>query len=455
MEGLIFLDRKLIFATSLLLPVAILFILPFNLSLMQGGILAAVVLAATWWATGIVNKNAASIILLAVFILFSDAPLKTVLKFPLSVNFYLIIFAFLISEGITKSQLTKRISKSLLAKFGHTPARLVLLSFVLGIILIFFIPQPFPRVILVSSLYVQFLKDQEVTGPAVPAFLFSIYIASTCTTMMFLTGDVLLNYIALQMGEVSISWIQWAIYMTLPSTIISLIMYVIYMTVFKKDLSYVSFKANYKNQTQEPLSRDEKRAFIILIFVLVLWMTEPLHRINPAWVGFAGAAAMYLSGLIEVKDIKKINLSLLIFLTAAFSIGGVMNQSGVAEKIFSRMVVFLPEPGSLLYITFLIGIVMVLHLFLGSSVTTISVALPGLIGISKGMLNPVIITLIVYTAVSIHYLLPFHHVTILIGAGENHYSNSHVIRYGAVLTILVFLAVLFIEIPWWRLMGLI
>ncbi len=60
---------------------------------------------------------------------------------------------------------------------------MILLSYILGILLIFFIPQPFPRVILVSAFYKEFLKEQQITEDSKSILLFSIFTASTFTSM--------------------------------------------------------------------------------------------------------------------------------------------------------------------------------------------------------------------------------------------------------------------------------
>ena len=63
--------------------------------------------------------------------------------------------------------------------------------------------------------------------------------------------------------------------------------------------------------------------------------------------------------------------------------------------------------------------------------------------------------LLVYTAVQIHYLLPFRHVTILLGAGAvGRYGSRETLKYGLALTALTIL-VLLLEVAWWQVAGLI
>ncbi len=446
--------NKLTFLGTLVAPTLIVLIKPLRLDINQSILLASVILAATWWATRIVERNTASIALIISFLIFSRTPLLVIFKFPLSSTFVLIVAATLLGEGIIRSNLADRLASSLLVRYGHTPKRLIIMSYVLGVLLIFFIPQPFPRVIILSAIYIRFLNQYKLNRSATAVLLFSIYTASTCTSMFFLNGDILLNYSALQFGSVELTWIQWAIYMAPPALIISILMYLLFVFIFRREISSISFEVQKEGENKKGLSIKEKQGMAILIVVMLLWMTESLHHINAAMVSIIGVVAMLLVGLLKIKDYKKLNIDLLLFLTAAFAIGGVLNDNGVGEALYQGLMTFAPSEINMLYYSIIIAIIMMVHMTMGSSITTIAIGLPGLISVNSGRVNAVVLTLLVYTVANIHYLLPFHHVTIMLGAGENHFQTDYVIRYGIGLTLLTFFAVLFIELPWWRLVGL-
>lgn len=86
--------------------------------------------------------------------------------------------------------------------------------------------------------------------------------------------------------------------------------------------------------------------------------------------------------------------------------------------------------------------------------TTVSVVLPTVAQLGVFPPQSVVLALFIYTVVNMKYLLPFHHGTILVGAGEGLFPNSMVVKYGLVLTLLTFIVVLFVCMPWWQLMGL-
>jgi di/tricarboxylate transporter len=95
---------------------------------------------------------------------------------------------------------------------------------------------------------------------------------------------------------------------------------------------------------------------------------------------------------------------------------------------------------------------------LGSVLAVMGIAIPTLIqfGTTAG-LPPLVPALLVFTAISIHFVLPFHHMNVLVGLGEKQgmYGDREVIRLGLPLTAVVFIVTMLVQIPWWKLIGLL
>ena len=177
-------------------------------------------------------------------------------------------------------------------------------------------------------------------------------------------------------------------------------------------------------------------------------------NVNPTVVTLIGTVLLFGLKVLGKKDFKSIDIATLVFLTAAFSIGGVMKASGIADIVFSYIAGFFPKTMSLLYIAVLILVSMAMHLILGSNTTTFSVLLPGLIIVGDGFLSPEAILFICYTSLASHYILPFHSVGMMIGAANNFFPGRNVGKLGIPLMFVIFLAIFGLYIPWWKLMGL-
>jgi di/tricarboxylate transporter len=442
-----------------LIPVLILFIDPFNLNLAQRLVFSALLLTIIWWTTELVRRDIACVFLLVVFLIFGSSTPYQILKFAFSPSFYLIMLSFLLSTGISNSKVADRISSLVLKRYGRTPIKLVLLSFLFGIVLIFIIPQPFSRVILLSSIYSVFINKKTDNAEVIEVLLFSIFVSSTTTSMLFINGDIILNYSALQLGGTRITAQEWLRVMFLPSFIANILVFFAFVFTFKSKLKadfFGNFAETAVNDVKEnKVSGKEISAAIIMLVVVLLWLTEASHGINAAIVAMIGVIAMFGAGVLSYKDIKTINTGLLLFLITVFAIGTVMKQSGISSLIFAKISAFMPDNNSAVYLLTLTIIVMTLHMFIGSSITTLSVAVPSLVQMTEGMLNPLAVVLLGYIAVSMHYIFPFHHVTIMIGAANKIYSDKLVMKFGLVLTFLTIVSLFCLYIPWWKIIGLI
>lgn len=163
----------------------------------------------------------------------------------------------------------------------------------------------------------------------------------------------------------------------------------------------------------------------------------------------------YFLGVIKKDCIKNINWKLLIFFTGTFSVGNVLNSSGTADIIANNLLTLIPEGNFQIKIIFLIIVTLILNFFLGSAVTTLSVVIPTIARLEILEPHSAALTLFVYTIVSIQYILPFHHATVMIGFGEKLYPTKVIIKYDIFLTVLTFFIVLFICIPWWKFLNIL
>lgn len=99
---------------------------------------------------------------------------------------------------------------------------------------------------------------------------------------------------------------------------------------------------------------------------------------------------------------------------------------------------------------------MVLHLSIGSSVATMSVVLPILVPMAESQnINGIVITLLTYITVNVHFLLPFHHATMMIGCVREYYPDKYMTKLGAYMSVGVLVFIFLIYLPWWKLMGLL
>jgi sodium-dependent dicarboxylate transporter 2/3/5 len=454
--------KPLLAALSFVLPAGAAILRPLGLDAEQCWLLGTLVQVILAWSASLTHRDIASAYLILSFLFIGKADFRQVLNFPLSPNFVLIVSSFLLSAAIVKSGLADRLAHLTFSRFARSPRELVRFSFVAGAALIFLIPQPFPRVIIMASLYSGFLARTELPARERSVLLLSVFVASTTTSMLFLNGDIVLNNAALGFAGVSLGFAGWIEYMFLPSAAVSLLAYVAFVLLFRvgkepfasaRVPSAPSSGERSAPEGAKALTRGEIKVAVLTVVVILLWLTEPIHSISAAWSAAIVVVALYAARCLEFKDLKEVNLSLILFLTAAFAIGKVLDANGIAAKLNEHLCRLLPPRGSAFFFPTLALLVMALHLLLGSSITTLSVLIPSLVETTAGLAPPIVIALLAYTAVNMQYFFPIHHVTIMIGAGRGYYSQRETLRFGLVLVPIVLLSVSFLLIPWWKLIG--
>ena len=407
------------------------------------------------WGASAMDNAIISVLFLAGATSLSLTPYKILFQFPATENFYLIILSYLITKGVTDTGTASVISKSIMEKIAKTPIKLIFFSYIAGFLLIFFIPQPFPRVILLAAFYREFFKSQNLTADSKEILYFSIFTASTFTSMFFMSGDMLLNYVVVAISGAQINWAQWALYMSLPASVTCILTFILFIAVFKKEIKNSHFIISEKKNKKVLLTAEQKKMFFICLIIFIGFASQSFHHMKSVYIMLIGVILGFTLKIIKPDAIKNINWKLLIFFTGAFSVGGVLNYSGAADIITKKLLVLVPVGNFNEKIIFLIIITLILNFFLGSAVTTSSVVIPTIAQL--GILPPhsAVLTLFVYTVVSIQYILPFHHATVMVGFGEGLYGNKVIIKYGILLTVLTFFIVLYICIPWWKFIDIL
>ena len=160
--------------------------------------------------------------------------------------------------------------------------------------------------------------------------------------------------------------------------------------------------------------------------------------------------------MLTVKSWGQVPVHVLVFLTSAMAIGTVGGATGMNAWIANTI---LPAslPSNIFVLALLMGLIaMVVHMFMGSVIAVMGVAIPSLLLATESMgVNPIVIAMTVYLAIASHYILPFHHLNMLVGQGEENgmYTQKETIRLGVPLTVVVFIVII-VAVLWWKVLGI-
>lgn len=424
--------------------------------------LALSLMTVVFWATKIAQPGYVSGLYLACLIIFNVAPAsKVFILWTMDIPF-LVIGAYLIACAVKSSGLGERIAYNLILKFVNSWNTAIYTIFLLTFILSLLIPHPWPRAFLIMSVMSVVIESANLSKEDSSKIGFTVFACSVPISMIFLTGDSIIIPLAINFSGVNLSWLGWLINMGIPAIFASILTLVLILILFKPEGEFKidNKKIKEKLNSLGKITTKEKRTLCWITIAIVLWMTDSIHGIALGWVTLLVAMLMSLPIIGEIltsKDWEEVPVYVLLFLTAAISIGQIGGLTGMNQWIASVVL-----PSSVPVNPFVLGITIAfisigLHMILGSVVAVMGVAIPALLVFTNTTsINPLVPALFVYTSIAIHYIFPFHHLNMLVGLGDECglYTDKHVIKLGIPLTFVVFIIII-LEAVWWNVTGLL
>jgi di/tricarboxylate transporter len=193
----------------------------------------------------------------------------------------------------------------------------------------------------------------------------------------------------------------------------------------------------------------------------VVWSLDFLHGIDIGWVTFLLAMCMSLpivGEVLEPKHFKEVPIQVLIFISAATAIGKVGSETGMNAYIAHMVLPSFTPSNIFLLATVVTTFTLMVHMVLGSVLSVMGVAIPALLAyIAPLEINPMVVVFWSYTVIGSHYILPFHHMNVLVGQGEGNglYSQRETIKLGIPMIAIVYFTTVVVETLWWKLLGIL
>lgn len=426
--------------------------------------LAFSLMTVVFWATGVAQSGFVGGLYLVLLLVFNVAAPDLVFKaWYGSSTMWLIMGAYMIAGAVKDSGLGERIAYAFIKKFVRSYNGIIISIFVLTFILSILIPHPWPRAFLIMSVMAVVIKSANIPKVDAVKIGFTVFASSVPVSLIFLTGDSTINPLAASYaGEEVGSWLGWVKFMGVPAIVASILTLILILVLFKPSQPVTINVEEIEKKQKElgALSGIEKRTAIWLVIAIVLWMTDSIHGINIGWItiGIAMLMSMPLIGeVLTPKSWGQVPVHVLVFLTSAMAIGTVGGATGMNTWLANTI---LPSnlPTSVFALALLMAVIaMVIHMFMGSVIAVMGVAIPSLLVATASMgISPIVVAMVVYLAIASHYILPFHHLNMLVGQGEENgmYTQKETVRLGAPLTVVVFIVVI-VAVVWWKIIGLV
>jgi len=425
--------------------------------------LALTLMVVVWWAFQIAQSGFTSGIYLALLAILGVAEPTVVFSAWTGTTMYLVIGAYLIADAVKASGLGERIAYNVIIKFVANFKSVIISIFLITFILSLLIPHPWPRALLIMAVMKVLIESAKIPREDAIKIGFTVFAASVPVSLIFLTGDAVISPLAVANSGMELGWLGWFKMMGIPAIICSILTMLLILVLFKpsQEIQVDKGVMRKKLKAMGNLSKVEIRTTVWLVIAIILWLTDSIHGINIGWVTLIIPMLMSLPIVGEVLTVKSwasVPVHVLIFLTAAMAIGRVGGVTGMNTWIAN---VIMPSnmPTSMFALAALITLIaVIIHMLLGSVIAVMGVAIPATLAATASMgINPLVPTLLIYMAIAAHYVLPFQHLNMLVGSGEENgmYGQKETIRIGIPLIVVIFFINICVMIPWFKIIGVI
>ena len=429
---------------------------PAGLSREGHRVLVTVGLAIGLWATEALPVGVTSMVVIIALVLSGAVPTVRDGLYGFSEPVaYFLLAVLTIGLAVARSGLAERLALAFLRQSGGRPRALywqMLLSFPL---LTLVLPSATTRTGILVHVYERALEMAEVPkgAPLARAIMLALNSVNRLASTVLLTGGITPVVAAALIGN--IGWTRWFVLMSVPYgallAVSAALIYVLHRQGFRVAL------APLPASPRPPMSATELRTAAITAVASVLWLTDAIHHWNPALPALIAWAFLLAPGIgvLTWREFEEgVGWSNLFVIAASLSLARALSVSGAAAWLARAL---LPSGADTPALTIVLALLVassairfLVPNITGFLVVTIPVAMS--LGTNAG-LNPILCGLIVTIAGDAVLYYPAQSASSLVVYQRGHLTAAEILRFGIWMTVLAFLVVLGVALPYWSLVG--
>ena len=495
-----------------------------GLSYQATAVLGILIMAIVWWITGVLPEFVTAVVMAVLFVVVAGISVSATFSTFASSTWWLLLSAFTLGVGMKTSGLMRRIALAIVRKFPRTFRCQVIAQLVTGTVLGPLIPSLAVKGAMLAPLAMSIgdelgyeRQGKRATG-LFAAMLVGIRTVAPTIVSASVTGYALMATLPADVQE-QFNMASWFV-AALPWLVVVLALnYFLIMGMYgrgeasacdavedspsgtvgapgnaqslnqsslrcgtrfvgtaecadsRRDEAESSAAESSRGGTNEsdskpipdglgPLSAVEKRMLAIILVTVVLWATEPFHRISAMAVGLAALVFMFVLKVIDVPAFKSgVNWTSLLFIGIALGLGSVFAEAGLNDWVMQTCgPAFQALAGNSYLLVLGIGVItVVLRFLIVSEVAYLNLLMAFLVPMAASVgVNPWVLGFSAYALViawfakyqSPIYLAAFYAVD---GKMAKH---SELAKYCGVY-LATCLAGLVVCVPYWQWMGLL
>ena len=458
--------RFCIFGLIVLTSIAVFIAGPFVFSdeLSSAAVLILLVVGAL--ATGVIPEQITILIFFLLAMLLAIASPQIVFSGFISGAFWLVFGGLIIGAAVETTGLGNRIAQSLISYVRGSYMWVVATILLINLVLIFLMPSTLSRVVLLIPIIISISDQMGYSRGSKPAnglvmvTVLTAYLCSTSVLPANVPNNVLMGASETFLNTPIRYFEYFLLHFPILGALKAIIIWGAVVYLFKpenQEVKIVTGDTGSIRKSKTQLPKHEKRILIFLVCALLLWATDTVHGITPAWVSLAvGIACLFPKfGVVSPSEFKeKVAIGPLLYVAGIIGIGAVVADSGLGNYLSNVMIEAsnLSPDNPLGGFLVLSGISMLLSFFSTMpGVPAIMIPLaPDLQDASGLPLKTVVMTQVIgFSTVWLPYQVP----PIIVGmqlAGVPMVAGIKVTFFIAILSIILLTPLIII---WWQFLG--
>lgn len=421
-------------------------------------VIAVAVLAIGLWCTEALPAGVTAIVLVVALVLTgSVAGLPEALAGFADPVAYFLIGVLTIGLAVSKSGLAERVARFFLHRSRGSARSLYLQLLLTFPLLTCILPSATTRTGILVHVYEQALELAKVPRQSAlaSAVMMALNSINRLASTVLMTGGITPMVSAALIG--GIGWSQWFLLMSLPY--VALLVIGSALIYFRYRCGFAQSLPRLPDESAQKFAPMEIRTLVITVGAAALWLTDSWHHWHPsipallAWI----LILMPRWGVLTWKEFERdIGWASFFVLASSLSLARALKTSGASDWIAGLITASVPSfQGEPYYViaTLLVASVPVRLLIpniTGFLATSIPIAMA--IGSATGV-NPMICGLAVMVGGDAVLYYPAQSVSSLAVYERGYLSAPEIFKFGVWMTLIAFVVVLVVALPYWALMG--
>ena len=420
--------------------------------------------AITVWATDILPAVPSAAAMTFLYLLCNVAPAPVIFGAWGAFLPWICFGALILSEALEQTGLTRRLALQLMHLVGATFTRIVVSLMTVGMFMAFLLPDIMCRVIIFVAIAHGLVMALELDPKSriSSASIMAGFCSATSPGYGFLTGTEM-SLIAMDQIKSIITIPTWGEYAlaNLPFIILYCCFSIFMCVKIIPGKEHIPHEDHLKEVVAErlrdmgPMTTQEWKLLILMICAITGLLTSKWHGLNGYFLYALIAICCYLPwiGLASFENVRKLNVGFLVFIVACLGMGSVAVHLGAA-KWFASLVVPLIDGLSPIWLVLSSYLSAVAVNFMLTPLAAVSaLSLPWAEIAQHVNMNPLPMLYSFLYGLD-QYIFPYEYALYIYIFSTGYITPKHMFKGLGLRILFVAVILMLLQVPYWKLIGL-